>query len=219
MLPTLACLSRTTYRGARGSGPGASSKTSARSSPKSRNTLRQAIASGQVFKRSQTGLYHLTQLQSGHNVPKSRQKTARRWEPNVQSKHLESRILGRVVEMKVTTKAMRCIKKAGGLDEYVRSTGDDELGVFGRKLRSEMGAVASLRAQMEKLGLVQSLKEERLAALRAQRAASPRGSASSSSKGQHPAAVSSSENAEAQAAAAESASPPPATPLAASQSA
>ncbi len=161
MFPTAARLSRTTYRGARGSGPGASGKTSARSSPKSRNTLGAAIASGQAFKRSQRGLYHGVQLQSGHNVPKSRQKTARVWKPNVQTRRLESQILGQLVEARLTTKALRCIKKAGSLDEYIRTAKDDVLGEFGRRLRSEMAAMASLRLKMEGLGLATSIKAQR----------------------------------------------------------
>ncbi|KDN35045.1 hypothetical protein K437DRAFT_284019, partial [Tilletiaria anomala UBC 951] len=78
------------------------------------------------------GLYHLDQLQNGHNVPKSLQKTARTLEPNVQRKRIESCILGRVIQMKITTKAMRCINKAIGLGKYVRCMGDNAIGVFGR---------------------------------------------------------------------------------------
>ena len=41
-------------------------------------------------------------------------RTRRRWLPNVQSKRLYSEILDRLVSLKVTTHAMRCIDKAGG---------------------------------------------------------------------------------------------------------
>ena len=115
-------------------------------------------------------------------MPKSRQKTARTWEPNVQRKRLDSAILGQTIKMKVTTKALRCIKKAGGLDEYIRTTKDDALGVFGRKLRSEMAAVASLRVQMEGLGLVKTLQEERLQREASQKKAAPGASTSGAEK-------------------------------------
>ncbi|KDN35105.1 hypothetical protein K437DRAFT_283929 [Tilletiaria anomala UBC 951] len=185
MILTLARFSRTTYRGALSSGSGSSSKMAACSSPKSRSTLRQAIASGQ--------------LQNGHNVPKSLQKTARTLELNVQHEDHDQ--------------GMRCINKAVGLGKYVRCMGDDAIGVFGRKPPSEMASVASLRLQMEQLGLVQTFEQERLAQAKTQKAAAvsckknrPSRSARASSTAAQPASAGA-EAASAQAAAAAPASP------------
>ena len=141
MFATLRLLtSRTTYRGAKGSGAGASQRTAARSSPFSRPTALLAQLAGRTFKASQRGLYHGAQLQSGHNVPKSRQKTARTWRPNVQVKHaLWSDVLQRNIGCRITTRAMRTMRKLGGLDAYVQHTHGDRLGAFGRALRLEMG--------------------------------------------------------------------------------
>ena len=55
----------------------------------------------------------------------------RNWKPNVQSKRFESVILNENPRLIVTTHAMRCIKKAGGLDEYLVSSkfvGDSYVG-------------------------------------------------------------------------------------------
>ncbi|CEH11706.1 related to mrpl24-mitochondrial ribosomal large subunit [Ceraceosorus bombacis] len=141
MFPTLRLFSRTTYQGSRGSGPGRSGKTTFRSSPSSRATEVEAQQAGRILKRSQRGLYHGSLIQSGNNVPNSRQKTRRTWLPNVQSRNnLWSEVLQRHISTRISTRAMRTIEKYGGLDAYVANTKDALLGDFGRRLREEMGA-------------------------------------------------------------------------------
>ena len=63
------------------------------------------------FKRSQLGLFQGKTKLSGNNVPFSKHKTRRTWLPNVQQKRVESKILGEKVRLKVTTRALRTIKK------------------------------------------------------------------------------------------------------------
>ena len=63
------------------------------------------------FKRSQSGLFHGKMRQSGNNVPFSKQKTKRTWLPNVQQKRLHSDALGESVRLKLTTRALKTIKK------------------------------------------------------------------------------------------------------------
>lgn len=127
--------SRTTYRGSRGSGAGASTRTSAFSSPKSRNAASTSLQTGTIFKRSQRGLYDGRTIQSGHNVPKSRQKTARTWQPNIQPKRLWSETLKTFVKARVSTNALRTMDKLGGLDRYLANTRGEKLGEWGRGLR------------------------------------------------------------------------------------
>jgi large subunit ribosomal protein L28 len=64
------------------------------------------------FKRAQLGLFHGKSKQYGNNVPFSKKKTRRTWLPNIQNKRIESAALGRHVEVKLTTRALRTIKKA-----------------------------------------------------------------------------------------------------------
>lgn len=137
--------SRTTYRGARGSGAGNSLKTSARSSPASRSTLTKAVQLGNVFKRSQRGLYDGSVLQTGNNIPKSVQKTLRNWKPNVQNRSLRSDILDTVLQIRVTSRALRTITKYGGLDAYLQRRNERFLGSFGKTLRSAIAATARQR--------------------------------------------------------------------------
>lgn len=63
------------------------------------------------FKRSQFGLFHGKMRQSGNNVPFSKHKTKRTWLPNVQQKRLHSDVLGETVKLKLTTRALKTIKK------------------------------------------------------------------------------------------------------------
>lgn len=104
------------------------------------------------MKRSQRGLYHGVQMQSGNNIPKSRQKTRRLFAPNVHNKHIYSDILGKSIQIKATTKALRTIEKKGGLDAYLASSKDHELGLFGVQLRNEFAAVASAITKAEARG-------------------------------------------------------------------
>ncbi|KAJ7590922.1 hypothetical protein C8J56DRAFT_546975 [Mycena floridula] len=89
----------------------------------------------QPFKRSQLGLFQGKVKQYGNNVPKSKQKTRRTWLPNVQPKRFRSESLDTTLKLKVTTRALRSIKKAGGLDGYLLKTRHDVLGFEGVRLR------------------------------------------------------------------------------------
>ncbi|KAF9531102.1 mitochondrial 50S ribosomal protein L28-like protein, partial [Crepidotus variabilis] len=92
-------------------------------------------AVSQPFKRSQTGLFQGKMKQYGNNVPFSKKKTRRSWLPNVQHKRLPSEILDSLIRVKLTTRALRTIKKKGGLDTYLKTTSSDILGDTGMRLR------------------------------------------------------------------------------------
>jgi len=71
-----------------------------------------AAALSQPFKRSQLGLFHGKTKQYGNNVPFSKKKTRRSWLPNIQSKRLYSDALGVMVRVKLSTRAIKTIRKA-----------------------------------------------------------------------------------------------------------
>jgi large subunit ribosomal protein L28 len=116
------------------------------------------------FKRSQLGLFQGKTKLSGNNVPFSKHKTRRTWLPNVQQKRVESKVLGEKIRLKVTTRALRTIKKVrktyicfsnysrslqkGGLDNYLKSTPSELLGYTGMQLRMRVRA-----KQLETRGL------------------------------------------------------------------
>lgn len=127
-----------------------------------------AAALSQPFKRSQLGLFHGKTKQYGNSVPFSKKKTRRSWLPNIQSKRLYSDALGETVRVKVTTRALKTIRKVrrspsrrvsmsisfvqyGGIDQYVLNTKSDLLGWEGMRLR------VAVREAQEQKGLEDSV--------------------------------------------------------------
>ncbi|KAF7439806.1 39S ribosomal protein L24, mitochondrial [Pleurotus ostreatus] len=92
-------------------------------------------AVSQPFKRAQLGLFQGKSKQYGNNVPFSKHKTRRTWLPNVQHKYLFSETLEQEVRLKITTRALKTIKRAGGLDNYVLNTRADLLAWEGMRVR------------------------------------------------------------------------------------
>lgn len=60
---------------------------------------------------------------TGNNVPFSMKKTRRRFLPNIQSKRVFVPELGRHVNIRMSTRAMRTMDKKGGLMNYLRDEG------------------------------------------------------------------------------------------------
>ncbi|XP_058067935.1 large ribosomal subunit protein bL28m [Magnolia sinica] len=101
-----------------------------------------------VMGRAKRGIYAGKHIQFGNKVSEDGgNKTRRTWKPNVQEKRLFSYILDRHIRVKVTTYALRCIDKAGGIDEYLLKTPyhkmDTEMGLFWKakieKMYEELG--------------------------------------------------------------------------------
>ncbi|KAF7353706.1 Mitochondrial 50S ribosomal protein [Mycena venus] len=95
----------------------------------------QVAVTPQPFKRAQFGLFQGRTKQYGNNVPFSLHKTRRSWLPNVQRKRLFSETLQSHVRVKVTTTALKTIKKKGGVDNYLMQTNAGLLGWKGMQLR------------------------------------------------------------------------------------
>ncbi|KAG8637575.1 hypothetical protein MANES_15G137600v8 [Manihot esculenta] len=72
------------------------------------------------------------------------------WKPNVQEKRLFSYILDRYIRVKFTPYALRCISKAGGIDEYLLKTPY-------KKMETELGLVwkSKIEKMYEELGKVE----------------------------------------------------------------
>eukprot|EP00249_Psilotum_nudum_P006338 c19649_g1_i1 orf=261-1082(+) len=81
-----------------------------------------------VMKRALRGIYAGRHIRFGNKVSEDGgNKTRRCWRPNVQKKRLYSVALDRYVRIRVTTHAIRCIDKVGGLDEYLLRIPDNKL--------------------------------------------------------------------------------------------
>ena len=61
-------------------------------------------------------------VMSGNNVSHAKNKTKRKFLPNLQNVKFFSKSLDRFFSMKVSTRALRSVEKNGGLDDYLSKT-------------------------------------------------------------------------------------------------
>lgn len=74
-------------------------------------------------------------VQTGNNVSHANNRSRRRFLPNLQRASLLSDVLGETVQVRLSTGAIRTIEKRGGLDAFLLSTSDAELGKKARVLK------------------------------------------------------------------------------------
>lgn len=65
--------------------------------------------------------------QSGNNVSHAKNRTKRRFLPNLQNISFISEKLGRKIQLRVATSTIRTVEKKGGLDEYLLNTSSTKL--------------------------------------------------------------------------------------------
>ena len=82
-------------------------------------------------------------VMSGNNVSHAKNRTRRRFLPNLQQTSMESEILGRTVSLRVTTSAIRTVEKHGGLDAFLMQARNAELADEARQLKREMLAASA----------------------------------------------------------------------------
>ena len=77
-------------------------------------------------------------FQSGNNVSHAKNRTRRRFLPNLQNISFISEKLGRSIRLKVATSAIRTVEKKGGLDEYLLSASNTELPPEALKIKKKI---------------------------------------------------------------------------------
>ena len=77
-------------------------------------------------------------VQYGNNVSHANNKTKRRYVPNLQMASLLSDTLGTVIQVRLSTNALRTVEKRGGLDAYLLSTPTDKLGPKAQVLKTRI---------------------------------------------------------------------------------
>ena len=65
--------------------------------------------------------------QSGNNVSHARNRTKRRFLPNLQNISFLSETLGKKIQLRVATSTIRTVEKKGGLDEFLINTSNTKL--------------------------------------------------------------------------------------------
>ena len=66
-------------------------------------------------------------FQSGNNVSHAKNRTKRRFLPNLQNITFISEKLGKKIQLKVAASTIRTVEKKGGLDEFLLNTSNTKL--------------------------------------------------------------------------------------------
>ena len=73
--------------------------------------------------------------QSGNNVSHAKNRTKRRFLPNIQNISFLSEKLGKKIQLKVATSTIRTVEKKGGLDGFLLNTSNTKLPRIALKLK------------------------------------------------------------------------------------
>ena len=82
-------------------------------------------------------------VMTGNNVSHAKNRTRRRFLPNLQHTSMQSELLGRTISLRVSTSAIRTIEKHGGLDAFLMQARNAELADEARALKREMLAASA----------------------------------------------------------------------------
>ena len=74
-------------------------------------------------------------FQTGNNVSHAKNRTKRRFKPNLQNISFLSEILGQKFQLKVAVSTVRTVEKKGGLDEFLMNTPNSKLPLKAKKLK------------------------------------------------------------------------------------
>ncbi len=72
---------------------------------------------------------------TGNNVSHAKNRTKRRFKPNLQNITFNSDILGQKIKLKVAVSTIRTVEKKGGLDEFLIETPNSKLPIKAKKLK------------------------------------------------------------------------------------
>ncbi len=77
-------------------------------------------------------------VMSGNNVSHAKNRTRRRFLPNLCQVSLASDILGRSFRLRISARALRSVEHRGGLDPYLLKASDLELSQNARRIKREI---------------------------------------------------------------------------------
>ena len=75
---------------------------------------------------------------SGNNVSHAKNRTKRKFLPNLNNVTLTSEALGKDFQLKVSASALRTIDKVGGLDIFLRKSATDNLSSNALKIKKDI---------------------------------------------------------------------------------
>ena len=77
-------------------------------------------------------------FQTGNNVSHAKNRTKRKFLPNIQKVSFNSEKLRRSIQLKVAASTIRTVEKKGGLDEYLLKTPNSKLPAKAMKLKKQI---------------------------------------------------------------------------------
>ena len=77
-------------------------------------------------------------FQTGNNVSHAKNRTKRRFMPNLQNISFISEILGQKIQLKVAASTIRTVEKKGGLDDFLLTTPNSKLPEKAQKLKKSI---------------------------------------------------------------------------------
>jgi len=81
--------------------------------------------------------------QSGNNVSHAKNRTKRRFLPNLQKISFVSEKLGRTIQLRVAASSIRTVEKKGGLDDYLLNTSNTKLPTYALKLKKQILSISN----------------------------------------------------------------------------
>jgi large subunit ribosomal protein L28 len=83
---------------------------------------------------------------TGNNVSHAKNRTRRRFLPNLNDVTLQSQALGRGIKLKISAAALRTVDHRGGLDAFLAKAKDDDLSDNALKVKKEIAKAAAAAA-------------------------------------------------------------------------
>lgn len=74
-------------------------------------------------------------FQTGNNVSHAKNRTKRRFLPNLQNISFISEVLGQKIQLKVAASTIRTVEKKGGLDDFLITTPNSKLPEKAKKIK------------------------------------------------------------------------------------
>ena len=82
-------------------------------------------------------------VMTGNNVSHAKNRTRRRFLPNLNNVSLVSEVLGKTFKFKISAAALRTVDKRGGLDSFLTKAKDEELSSAALKVKNEINRAQS----------------------------------------------------------------------------
>ncbi|MDH5452084.1 MAG: 50S ribosomal protein L28 [Paracoccaceae bacterium] len=80
---------------------------------------------------------------SGNNVSHAKNRTRRRFLPNLNAVSLMSDALGQTFKLRISAAALRSVDHRGGLDAFLAKAKDDELSAKAQKIKKDIAKGAA----------------------------------------------------------------------------